>query len=318
MQVPDWAWAFSAAALWAVSSLVISNGLEALRIQTDAETTTAARVVRVLVGVLLALTSGLLALSLATGFDVHFIADSRVVAAGLFTFPIATGLYYVTALSYNERADIAAQFANVKPLFSIALAAFIFQEALGIVDAVAIAVITVGVLLMFIAAAMGAESNGRTSLALGLLLAAAWASGEGFVRSVADEFGSAEIAFSGLAASAAAVLLVLLCIAAGVPGLRETQRFGERLHWLLPSRAHGAFLVHGVLSFGFAYALFFRSIATIGLARSAMVSAFWPALAIALRVWFGGRGGRVTDSIGGLRSLAFGLFLVGSLVSLLG
>jgi drug/metabolite transporter (DMT)-like permease len=275
------------------------------------------RIITVTVGVLLAIVSGVVALLFASGFETRLVVDARVAAAGLLTFPVGTGLYYVTALAYGTRADIAAQFANVKPLFSIGIAAVIFREVLGSSDLLAIFAIAAGVAMMFVSAINKSDTGGRLSLALGLLLAAAWAAGEGFVRSASADFASADIAFSGLLASAAFVLAVLLSIVARGRWTGAPETLRERSRALLPTRAHGAFLIHGVLSFGLAYALFFQSIATIGLARSAMVTAFWPALAIAIRVWAGRRAGDANQSIGGLQRLAFVLFLLGSLIGLL-
>lgn len=318
MLVPDQAWALAAALLWATSSQVVSRGLSALRSRAGAHTPLTMHVIDVMVAVLLAIVGGVASLLLVSAFDVRLVVDVRVAAAGLLTFPIGTGLYYVTALAYGVRADLASQFANVKPLFSITLAALVFREALGPSDLVAVGVIAVGVTLLFIAAGSRTGSGGRASLALGLGLAAAWAGGEGFVRAVAADIRPVDIAFSGLVVSGVVVILVLLGLAVRGRWDGAATTMSRRALVLLPSRAHAAFLLHGVLSFGFAYALLFQSIATIGLARSAMVTAFWPALAVALGVWVSRRSGARQPLPGGFQVAGFALFLLGSLISLLG
>jgi hypothetical protein len=49
-----------------------------------------------------------------------------------------------------------------------------------------------------------------------------------------------------------------------------------------PRRAHGAFCLHGLLSFGAAYSLLFHSIGLVGLSHTIMITVFWPTLALGL------------------------------------
>ena len=51
-----------------------------------------------------------------------------LILAGIFTFPVGTGLYYLCGNAYGGKMEIAAQFARVKPIFSVLLAVLFLKE----------------------------------------------------------------------------------------------------------------------------------------------------------------------------------------------
>lgn len=313
-------WVLGAVLLWASSSLIVSRGMSGLRDHAGIQGRIRPREVfsDVLVSILLATGSGAAALALVSGFGVQFVLDFRVVAAGLLTFPVGTGLYYMAALSFRDRADVAAQFSNVKPLVSILLAFLVFQEAAGPSDVAALTVIALAVVLLTVAAASDSAGQGWAPLLLGLSLAAAWAGGEALVKAAAVEVRAIDIAFTGLLASTAALIAVLIFAA----GWRAFHAEGGGRMLLpggyFPGRRHVPFLLHGVLSFGFAYALFFQSISTLGLARSVMVSSLWPPLAFVIGSLSRRRRGVESPPVSRLRAAGFSLLPVGALISVFG
>lgn len=117
--------AVGAAALWACSSLVVNRGLRGLR------GSGASAVAGVVTGMVLALGVGASVLWVVGGFPALVVPDVRVVAAGVLTFPVGTGLYYLGALSFGGRSEVAAQFANVKPVLVLLGAAVVFGGAPG-------------------------------------------------------------------------------------------------------------------------------------------------------------------------------------------
>jgi drug/metabolite transporter (DMT)-like permease len=187
--------------------------------------------------------------------------------AGVFTYPVATGLYYMASFSFNSRTEFAAQFAKVKPLFSTLIAVFIFDEAVNTAQALPLALMLSGIALFYIG--LSRKLYSQMAVALGLLTALAWAIGEAFVKSAFESRDSVDQSFVALAAGT--FLAWLLYPLARLLGLPSTPL---QIRWLWP------FAVHGIISFGVAYTLFFHSIATLGLYPTVLINAFWPFVSI--------------------------------------
>ncbi|HAO99578.1 MAG TPA: hypothetical protein DCQ83_05990, partial [Fibrobacteres bacterium] len=84
---------------WAVSGPVITYGLKQIPGETKAR--------GILLGLLISLLSGTASLSLwvlphARGLDFSF----PLIAAGVFTFPVATGLYYLSGYAFGGKVEI--------------------------------------------------------------------------------------------------------------------------------------------------------------------------------------------------------------------
>lgn len=251
--------ALGAAVLWALTAPAISNGISSLPERQ--------RVEALMQALWVALAAGALALS-----PILFFADGLpslgvfVPLAGLLTFVVATLLYYMTAYAFTSRAELASQFARVKPLFSVALGGWVLGEAMGSEAWLSTALVCVGLLIFGWSAARGHVT--WTSLCLGLTTAAAWAFGELFVGLGFPQGGSAIQTWVSLMAA----LLAMTPLFAGATIRRPLRR--SDLTWL------AWFAAHGVLSFAFAYSLFFHSIVANGLVTTVLVTAFWPALAM--------------------------------------
>ena len=298
----EYGYALGAAMLWALSSIAISGGLGALRGSGRPAGPA------VITGVLTSLTVGALVLGVATGWQISpAVLDPNVIAGGLLTFPIGTGLYYFAAVAHQGRAELSSQYANVKPALSVALGAGLFGEAFGTLELVVMLIIGAGVAVI-VASALRQHAGLRPAV-LGLALAACWAGGEACIRAATDSHTSLQVAFGALLSS---LLLALTALAVyALAGVLAPTRVRFRFADFAPGRAHCAFALHGLLSFGLAYTLFFTSIATIGLSRTVLVTVFWPSLALALGVGVA-KARRSSYPIGRPLALSLALFAAGS------
>lgn len=259
----DFRLALASAVLWAVSAPIVGMGLERLSSER--------RVVELCAALQVALLAGTLALAIPS-FWVGFVPPNVPLAlAGVFTFPLATGCYYLTAHAFSKRAEIASVFSKVKPLFSVALSVAILGEPLTIRTSVSAGLVCVGVCILLTGS--NAQGTNRAGIGWGLTTASLWALGELF-------FGLGARPSHELSSSFAALCVgCLMFLPIGVPALAQVVR-SRRTSTLWP------FALHGFLSFGVAYAFFFSSIVAIGLARTALITAMWPALAFFLALVF--------------------------------
>lgn len=257
--LPDHAYALAAVLFWASSVPVINAGLREMPSQH--------RYAALIGGLAVAMIAGTLVLRLISG-PVHAdLVSFPVVMAGVLTFPIATGGYYLAAALLGERTEVASQFAKLKPLFSIALAVILLGESTADISMGALVLLVAG--LMLLSFGIVRQRLSLIPLAIGLGTALAWAVGELFVKIGFRDGFALQQTLLGLAISTLLVLPVAL------PAIRRL-RAAAALHarWLVP------FALHGVLSFGLGYGAFFHSITRIGLSRSVIITAFWPVLGI--------------------------------------
>jgi drug/metabolite transporter (DMT)-like permease len=197
-------------------------------------------------------------------------------AAGLLTFPVGTGLYYACGHAFGRRMEVASQFANVKPLFSVLFALLFLDELLNAGSAWALGFILLGIGVL-IWGSIKREFSWK-ALILGLLLACTWAAGEAFIKiGLEDEASSLTATFVALASG------TLVGIVFSAPYIfRRRTLLPSGIRWMLP------FLGHGLLSFALAYGALFESIDRIGVIDTVLITAFWPALAVALAQFSGG------------------------------
>ncbi len=292
------AFAGLAALLWAISSPVISVGLRFARSSHNPLET-------VVIGLNIAVIVGAATLTLLRGIpEAAVLLNPYVIAAGVLTFPIATGLYYAASVSFQNRAAIAAQFANVKPVITIAAGLILFGETLRLPSVLSAICIGLGVTIILISAFRDKTPN--AAVVFGLLLALAWGLGEVGVRVAALTQDRFDIAHASLLMSLPVALALLL-------GTRVTRKTAATAWPSMPAVA--AFAAHGVLSFAGAYYFFFTSIAAHGLSHTILITTAWPTLAIALSY--------LVDR-GSLRNLSFeliaamALFTLGSVIHIAG
>jgi DME family drug/metabolite transporter len=267
LQIPGVVYALVSAFSWALSTMVVNRGLTRLD-RTDNR-------YDIVLGLATSLLTGcfLLSMFVLPRFDLRAITVT-VVLAGIFTFPIGTGLYYFTAEMYLQKAEIAAQFVQVKPIFSVVFA-LVLGEQLGQLTTIGLGVILLGLALLLFATIWGEFS--RLAAIVGLTTAFSWALGEGLMKiSVADS-SSVVATYVALLTGTVLFLLITVPVMYGEVDPRAAYRAG----WLLP------FAGHGILSMGLAYTTFFTSIKLIGLAQTALITAFWPILAVGLGVVIG-------------------------------
>lgn len=259
--MPPYFYALASAVLWALSAPVLNAGLSRMPEQTFRS---------IIPGLLVSLTTGTLVLG-AIAYPINHIdsAPIQTFLAGIFTFPIATGLYYMSGFAFGTRAEFAAQFAKIKPLFSTLIAVFILGEAINMHQTVPLMLMIAGISLFYFG--VFNKTYSRTAVVLGLLTALAWAIGEAFVKVAFKGSNTIDQSFIALAAGTVTAWLVyLVCRQQGLRSHRI------QFYWLWP------FAVHGILSFGLAYTLFFHSIAVIGLYPTVLVNAFWPFLSVVI------------------------------------
>lgn len=258
------AYALIATAAWIASTLVINRGLER-------KPDTGNGVYQIALGLNASLITGSLLLSIIvlpriTADDLSLF----LVLAGICSFPLGTGLYYYASEKYEDRSELAAQFNKTKPLFAVGFAVLIVGESPSLLTLFALLFITVGLGILLIGTIKGRFSN--IAMVLGTATAVAWALGDGFITLGVDGIDPLIATYIALATGTAIYLVISLPVLLSEISVADT-RSGT---WLV------FFVAHGALSFAIGYTAFFTSIATIGLTRSALITAFWPFSAIIL------------------------------------
>jgi drug/metabolite transporter (DMT)-like permease len=295
--VPPYAYALISALLWAISVPILNIGLRRLPQQA---------VHAVVPGLLVSMTAGTLVLGvIAYPLNGMQAVSTSTILAGVFTYPVATGLYYAASFAFGARTEFAAQFAKIKPLFSTLIAVTILGETVGSVQMLPLALMAVGIALFYLG--LSRRLYNRIAVTLGLLTALAWAVGEAMVKVAFVSGNNVDHAFVALAAGT--LIAWLFYPLARALGLRPACL---EIRWLWP------FAVHGILSFGVAYTLFFHSIATLGLYSTVLINAFWPFLSMLGVKWIQGMTVRHGEQRIPLTVwLASGLLLVASLIEIL-
>ncbi len=257
--MPDYLYAVASALLWAISTPIINSGIRNPSCG-DART-------QVLAGLMTSMTAGVCVLGgIVLWLDERVVLSTDLMLAGVFTFPLATGVYYFSGVAFSGRADIASLFSKVKPLFSFGLAALALHEPVTRGSMGSVSLIALGTLLLLVGSGLRKIDFG--GVLLGLSTAALWALGEFFMATGVRTTHPVAANLSALMTGA------LLFVPFAIAPLRRVAASPRGLASLTP------FLFHGIISFGIAYSLFFFSIERIGLGHSVLINAFWPVLGI--------------------------------------
>ena len=260
-EFPPYFYAIFSALLWAISAPVLNLGLR--KMHQDNQVLGAA------VGLYGAMSFGIITLFPFTSDQVFSIQQLHwVVLAGVFTYPLATGLYYLTGVAFQNRIELASQFAKVKPVFSVLIAILLFGEAFTGYSYLSAALVFTGI-AFFIASALRGSIN-ASAIMLGLIAAVFWSVGELFVRLAIAGQSAIDVNFISLVGAFAVSSLIV------IPLMLKNSVDLQMFKSIWP------FFLHGVLSFGIAYAAFFESIRLIGLGKTVLINAFWPTLAVAI------------------------------------
>src|SRR5689334_3368384 len=111
----------------------------------------APRLSAALTGLIVSLTCGTLTVAVTVYPWQHIETVTWLsMAAGLFTYPLATGLYYCASFAFGGRTEIAAQFAKIKPLFSATIAVGWFGERLTSLETMAVVLMVSGVVCFLV------------------------------------------------------------------------------------------------------------------------------------------------------------------------
>lgn len=257
--MPDYYFSIASALLWALSAPIVNYAIRKPAFVDQR--------VHVLAGLMVSLTTGVLVLSVVVLY-LGLLPAFRyeLVLAGIFTFPLATGIYYFAGVAFHGRADIASLFSKVKPLFSFFLAVAVLNEAVTGYTVYSVMLIGLGTLMLIVGS--GFRKIQFTGVMLGLVTAVFWALGEFFMKMGVSDTHPIAANLSALIAGT----IVFLPFA--VRPLKLVAVSGAGITSLLP------FCAHGVISFGIAYSFFFISIDRIGLGKSVLINAFWPVLGI--------------------------------------
>ena len=257
--MPDYSYAIFSALLWAASAPIINHGLEKLPQQQRFNWT--------ILGLFFAMLTGALTLlpflwTIQTPVEIN----GYLILAGLLTFPIATGTYYLSGIAFSGRMEFASQFSKIKPLLSFLLAIFVLHETTSNQSLISVSLIALGTFIFL----WGARTHALSSKAivLGLLAALFWALGELFMKLGISNNHPVHANLVAIISG----LVVFSFIA--LHSLKSITSKVNIIHTLWP------FFLHGIVSFGVAYTMFFYSINQIGLARTVLINAFWPILSL--------------------------------------
>lgn len=265
--MPDYAYAILSAMCWAASVPVLNIGLAAVRKE---------KALNILWPLLYSLSSGFIFCLLFGLSDI--VATTGLSAgqlmliclAGLLTYPLATGAYYLAGQHFGDRIEVASQFSKAKPGLTLLLAFLVLPDYLvGGASLLSIAALVIGIVLFFTSALK--KQVQVSGILLGLTTALCWALGE-----VAMTVGM-DGDVSGFAANTLALGTGLVLFIPVVSGLTVS----GKIDFINPLRVW-PFLIHGLLSFCLAYSLFFSSIKAIGVSATVLINAFWPLLSLLL------------------------------------
>lgn len=251
-----------------VSALIWAGTVPILRLGIS-QCDSARPIANTLFGLLISLAAGSVVILLLSPPEIAFTPDTPWIAsAGVLTFSVGTGLYYLCGYGMKGRLDLAAQFTRVKPIVSISLAIFVLGERLNGITCLVIVLVCIGTLLLLRETIKSGRNIG--AFLTGLATAAAWAGGEvcakvGFPKGLGLE-QSAVALISGTLFSVVVLLPLIL----------------KQVSWVAVRRSAVYFAAHGALSFGIGYPLFFSSIANIGVTHTICITAFWPLASIFL------------------------------------
>lgn len=221
--------------------------------------------------------------------------------AGILMFPIGTGAYYASAVVFGSRSEYAAQFGKIKPILSVTLAVLLLGDRLEMGTIAAAAFMSTGIVILIRGGLRGSFHPG--AVAWGVSAALSWSVAEVLVK-VGEARSGLVSNFCGLTVGLGFGLLAVLVVRLWTGGRLRT---GAWIRF---------FALHGVISFGGAYACFYESIRLQGVSRTALTTACWPVIALGVnQLWL--RWHKRAEPIPGPLLIASLLLLTGSLIQIL-
>ena len=187
--------------------------------------------------------------------------------AGILTYPLATGSYYIAGLMFKDRIELASQFSKTKPGLTLLLALALLPASMqGSFSLLGLILLFMGIGTYIFA---GLRKNiSLYGAALGLITALLWSFGEITMKYGIGNYGGFAANFYALCYGT--LFLLPIVIAMTLMG---------KIKFQLPTD-NIPFLVHGVLSFFLAYSLFFSGLDKLGVIPTVVINAFWPLLAL--------------------------------------
>lgn len=190
-----------------------------------------------------------------------------LIAAGILTYPLATGSYYLAGLLFKDRIELASQFSKAKPAITLLLALAILPASMhGDFNMAGLSLLCLGI-ATYIYTGLKKEIS-FAGISLGLTTACLWSFGEISMKLGVTDIGGFTanfyaLVYGGLALFPVVISLTLL----------------GKIKFQLPTQ-NIPFLLHGVLSFYLAYSLFFSGLDQLGVIPTVVINAFWPLLGL--------------------------------------
>lgn len=227
-------------------------------------------------GVVFSMSAGILILLPIAYFTGHVIFTPAIfttrdglwlILGGVFQFPLASICYY--EMLKSAELSLAVPLTRLKAVFVVVLALIFRLDdfTFKIVGACVLAVLGAGILSWQPRSGGGAGmvsvGQGR-SIVMAILTSVSWSLGDILIRLALRSFPALSSTIMSLGAGALVYLVGLT--------------FAGRLWsvWRLPMRDMVRFALHGVLSFGLAFYLFFYAMEHIGASRATIITSGWP------------------------------------------
>ena len=187
--------------------------------------------------------------------------------AGILTYPLATGSYYVAGLMFKDRIELASQFSKAKPGLTLLLALTLLPASMqGSFSLLGLILLFMGIGTYIFA---GLRKNiSLYGAALGLITALLWSFGEITMKYGIGNYGGFAANFYALCYGT--LFLLPIVIVMTLMGKIKFQFPTDNI----------PFLIHGILSFFLAYSLFFSGLDKLGVIPTVVINAFWPLLAL--------------------------------------
>ncbi len=262
--MPDYFLPIFSALLWALSVPIINVGLKNIPDDSPLD---------VLWPLFYAILTGVIC-SYFFGVDeaINFRLDEQsyfLMFAGIFTYPLATGSYYLAGVKFKARIELASQFSKAKPGLTLLLALAVLPVSMqGNFSFFVLLLLFMGI-GTYIYAGLRKDVS-IVGAALGLITALLWSLGEIAMKLGVGGYGGFTANFYALCYGA--LFLFPILIAMTVTG---------KIKFQLPTD-NIPFLLHGVISFCFAYSLFFSGLDKIGVIPTVVINSFWPLLSLVI------------------------------------
>lgn len=264
--------ALSACGLWAVCTLFVNAGLQTIPRE--------GWLTQIMAGVTVSCSAGATVTGTMIGLSDRFALTSGslplLAIAGMLMYPLGTGAYYACGVIFGNRSQYAAQFAKLKPVLAVGLSVLFLGDQLAAGTVFAFALMAAGVTVLIYGGTRGIFQT--TAIGWGLMTAVLWAVAEVVIKTGEAQQGVVT-AFWSLVSGAAFGATLTMAV------WLWTGKRAQPGRWML------FFALHGVVSFGVAYACCYESIRLQGVARTALITAFWPVIALAINhLWLRWRG----------------------------